>query len=103
MVLIMEKYKYTQEIEFNGIRTKGTFVKPWFLDHTKLNENQIIEVKMQHKYVGRPFMIAYDYFGDVNYDWVVINFSKNQVKELINWPAITDKVYVPVYKIVLSS
>lgn len=94
------KYDNTEKILFNDILTYGTFQKPWFLLSENLKDDQIIKVQMQHKYVGKPWMIAYDYYRNVYLDWVVIHFDKNKIDELCNWPQLDDDVYIPVHRVI---
>jgi len=96
------KYDLTQKIKFNDILTYGTFQKPWFLESSNLSDNQILQIEMKQRYVGKPWMIAYDYYRNQYLDWIIINFDKNEIDELFNWPQMDDKVYIPTPSLISS-
>lgn len=98
----MDKYDESQEIEFNQIRTYGTYKPQWFINSSNLEDGQIWEINMQHKYVGKPWLIAYDYYKNQYLDWIIIQFDKNEIDELFGWPTMEDRVFLPSPDVVLS-
>ena len=76
------RYRETEKIVFNNIMTFGSY-KP---RHGLLNltTEDLIRIKVQSGFAGRPDLISEQYYQTSAYDWVVVMI--NSPLNPINWP-----------------
>jgi hypothetical protein len=88
------RFKLTEPIEFNGHLTVGLMKKFNFLDRTKIDEADILQIEVQNDRAGRPDLIAEDIYGTTLFKWVLLLFN-NATNPLAGWPQGSTVIEAP--------
>ena len=94
----LSRFRLTETIIIDGKETFGLWKPFTFTELSDLNNEDIITVKINNSFAGRPDLIAQKYYGSPSLEWIVIMSNKPQ--NPLGWPRINEIVRLPISRLV---
>ena len=98
-LLQSSRFIYTPLVTFQDKETYSKWV-PTDVFKTRPAEQFITKYKVPQNQGGRPDLIAYTLYNDVNLDWVIIAF--NNPRDVLGWPKPLEVIEIPDISLVLG-
>jgi len=70
------RFRETEPIIRNGKETYGLWVRPAVVNPDNLEDSDIMTLQATQTNAGRPDLIATEYYGTPQLEWVVVMFNK---------------------------
>ena len=97
----LSRFYQSTPIVVNNIVTFGRWDRPNWMNEENVSTQNIITLKINQNYAGRPDLIANDYYNSPFLEWVVILF--NRPLEPLGFPKAGSVIKIPSSKIVSSN
>lgn len=69
------RFKKTEQITRLNVKTYGRWARPDFVDQSKLEKKDIFSLSINQTFAGRPDLIALEFYGVPQLEWVVTMFN----------------------------
>ena len=93
------RFQLTTPIVYNGVKTYGLWVEPWFITNPELLPiAQVGIMVVPSSLECRPDAISQLVYGTPYFDWVIIAFNRSF--DVLNWPRTGTTIKYPLSEVV---
>lgn len=87
------RFKETELVTRQGVQTFGRWVRPDFVNLSKLEAEDIISLTIDQRFAGRPDLISLEFYGVPQLEWIVVMF--NNPLNPLGFPVIGSVIKLP--------
>ena len=91
------RFRTTASVLFDGHETFGRWDPP-IIAVEQLPRQQLIILKVDNAFEGRPDLISLAYYGTTLLDWLIISY--NNPRDVLNWPRAGQVISFPIPQVV---